>query len=320
VSDFRGPVRALTSYWYYRDIDLNGIVSMLTEDGVPPTLVADSGAFSAYTAGADVTPRLYGDWLDQWPDLFDYAITLDVINDPDASMRSHLECQQVVGRQLVPVIHYGEPVATLDRYYDLGHRLLALGGLALRDMYSEGKRMRWLIPVFRWAEHHPDVRLHGLGIGAFKQMWKLPWWSVDATSWASGTAYGLTAIFDPTTNAPHACCVPVESTRPSSLASTCEPGPARSARTRTGEPSIGSGNAEARSAHQSTRRSPSASTTAPGYAFTWRRGLATSASSSAQPMPCHGAEWRNDGYPCRSDRLRRHGLRHPRSPPRRPRP
>jgi hypothetical protein len=197
VSDFRGPVRALTSYWYYRDIDLNGIVSMLTEDGVPPTLVADSGAFSAYTAGADVTPRLYGDWLDQWPDLFDYAITLDVINDPDASMRSHLECQQVVGRQLVPVIHYGEPVATLDRYYDLGHRLLALGGLALRDMYSEGKRMRWLIPVFRWAEHHPDVRLHGLGIGAFKQMWKLPWWSVDATSWASGTAYGLTAIFDP---------------------------------------------------------------------------------------------------------------------------
>jgi hypothetical protein len=50
VAEFRGPVRALTSFWYYRDIDMAGIVSMLTEDGVPPTLVADSGAFSAYRA------------------------------------------------------------------------------------------------------------------------------------------------------------------------------------------------------------------------------------------------------------------------------
>ena len=37
---FRGPVRALTSYWYYKDIDLDGITTMLTEDGQPPTLVA----------------------------------------------------------------------------------------------------------------------------------------------------------------------------------------------------------------------------------------------------------------------------------------
>lgn len=196
MPDFRGPVRALMSYWYYKDLDLNEFVTMLTEGDQPPTLVADSGAFSAYTSGVEITADIYAAWLHQWPDLFDYAITLDIIDDPAASMRSHLATQEAVGYPLVPVVHYGEPLATLDSYLDLGHTFIALGGLALRSTYNKKRRYHWLIDVFRWAQSN-GVALHGLGIGAFTQMYELPWWSVDATSWASGTAYGLTAIFDP---------------------------------------------------------------------------------------------------------------------------
>lgn len=196
TTEFRGPVRALTSFWFFRQYDMDDVVEQLTEDGNRPTLIADSGAFSAYTNGATVTPQGYADWLARWPGVFDWAITMDIINDPEASWASHQATEQACQRRLVPVVHYGEPLSEFDRYRDAGHSLMAVGGLAMRDMYSQGKRFRWLNGVFDWAKVN-GVALHGLGIGSFKQMYELPWWSVDASSWTSGHHYGLTAIFDP---------------------------------------------------------------------------------------------------------------------------
>jgi hypothetical protein len=190
-----GPVRVLLSYAYYRDIDVRDLHTKLSRFG-PVTMIADSGAFSAFTQGDVVTAAGYADWLRQHGDLFDYAITLDVLGDPEASWRSHRAAEDAAGRHLVPVVHYGEPVSEIERYVAQGHRLIALGGMAIQGRYDDSVRMRWLINVFRYAERN-DVRFHGLGIGGPMMIKDLPWWSVDASSWLQAK-FGGTRFFDPT--------------------------------------------------------------------------------------------------------------------------
>lgn len=190
-----GPVRVLLSYAYYRDQDVRALHAKLAADG-PPTIIADSGAFTAYTLGDVITPHAYAAWLNEHRDLFDYAITLDVLGDPEASWRSHRATEDAYGGRLVPVVHYGEPVSEIERYVAQGHQLIALGGLAIVGRRNAGSRMRWLLAAFRYAAAN-GVRYHGLGIGAPVLVEDLPWWSVDTTSWLN-VRFGRTHLFDPT--------------------------------------------------------------------------------------------------------------------------
>lgn len=188
-------MRALVSFALYERVDMGKLAHDITEDGRPPSLVADSGAFTAFTQGLEVTPRLYAAWLSRWMHLFDYAITLDVIGNAEASWRSHHEAEDVLGKALVPVVHYGEPMSVFDRYRNEGYDFIAVGGLAFAQRRAVGVRMRWLVPVHRWAQAN-GVGLHGLGIGAFQQMYVLPWHSVDASTWGAGYRYGRHRLFD----------------------------------------------------------------------------------------------------------------------------
>lgn len=195
----RGPPRVLLSFAYYRDDNLDRLAAALTVDGVRPSFVADSGAFSARTMGWQVEPGAYAGWLLRWWPLFDFAFTLDVIGDPVASRTSHDDLEQRVGARLVPVVHYGGTVDDLAPYRAEGHQLIALGGMALRDRSTAGVRARWLHAMFTWAADH-DVVFHGLGIGAYEMMWDWPWYSVDSSSWSQGHRYGSPGLFDPIRN------------------------------------------------------------------------------------------------------------------------
>jgi hypothetical protein len=195
----RGPPRVLLSFAYYRDANLDKIATALTIDGVRPSIAADSGAFSAATMGWQVEPGEYAGWLLRWWPLFDFAFTLDVIGDPAASRASHDDLEERVGHPVVPVVHYGATTEHLADYHADGHRLIALGGLAMRDRASAGVRARWLHGMFTWAADH-DVVFHGLGIGSYRQMWSWPWYSVDASSWSQGHRFGTPLLFDPARN------------------------------------------------------------------------------------------------------------------------
>jgi len=196
TAEFRGPIRALTSFAHHRDHDMAGFVDLLARHDGTPSVIADSGAFSAFTMGWEVRAADYAAWLRQWDQLFDYALTLDVINDVEASWASHCETQQLAQRRLVPVVHYDAPLTVFDRYLAAGHQLIAVGGFALPGRAQPGRRYRRMIEVCRWAQR-TGARLHALGIGDFQQMWRLPWWSVDSSSWNVAHRYGDTRVFDP---------------------------------------------------------------------------------------------------------------------------
>jgi hypothetical protein len=51
--------------------------------------------------------------------------------------------------------------------------------------------------------HHPHVRLHGLGIGGQKLVESLPWYSVDSSGFASSYRFARIKLFDPKRNTFH---------------------------------------------------------------------------------------------------------------------
>ena len=171
-------------------------MALWATDGTPPSIIADSGAFSAYTMGWQVQPADYAAWLRRWGHVFDYAITLDVINDAEGTWASHHETQQLTGRRPMPVVHYDAPLTVFDRYRNDGHTLIAVGGFALPGRAQPGRRYRRMIQVSKWA-HTNDCRLHGLGVGNFAQMYELPWWAVDSSTWNIAHRYGRTSVFNP---------------------------------------------------------------------------------------------------------------------------
>jgi hypothetical protein len=193
------PVSVLLSYHYLRtDSEVDRVaeaVAYANGKGVDVRILIDSGAFSAYHQGADVTVEGYGRWLararDRWGDAIVGAISLDVLYDPVASWGNWEE----LGCDLVPVVHLDAPVAVLARYVDAGARWVAFGGMVGRRGLH---KTRWSAHLFRWLrDHAPQVAVHGLGVSSPAMVEALPWWSVDASSFAAGIRYGQVRVFDP---------------------------------------------------------------------------------------------------------------------------
>lgn len=190
ADEARGLTGVLTSFWYFRKFDLNKLGSC--------RVIADSGAFSAYTSGAVVTPGDYADWLDQWPDRFEFAFNLDVLGDPAQSL-ANWQALQDRGHLTVPVIHYGDrPEDVLPAYLnrtDPADRL-AFGGIAVSGASTQVKA--WCAYVFRWLrDNAPDLPTHGLGVHMKSKLAAFPWTTTDSSSFGSAWRFGRAVLWDP---------------------------------------------------------------------------------------------------------------------------
>jgi len=183
-------LRMLLSYWYYKDIDLD---VMLTEwFGEPrPEIFADSGAFSAATQKANISVSEYGAWLQRYKHLFSAYASLDVIGNATASAENQEQLEQM-GLTPLPVFHAGSPWAELEsllaRYSYIG-----LGGM-VPYARERGRLMPWLVRCFQMAKGR--AVFHGFGATSWLVIKSLPWYSVDSSSWGTGFRYGLVPLFD----------------------------------------------------------------------------------------------------------------------------
>lgn len=175
----------LYSFWEYRNKDLTA-----HSDGVPK--FADSGAFSAWNAGANVTVEAYIDWLTKWQSRFTAYSNLDVIGDPAATWRNQ-ELLQASGFRPLPVFHVGESFDWLTRYIDAGHTYIALGGMVPYLSHSASKLGSWLVRCFKVAGD--TVRFHGFGATNWNLIRDFPFQSTDSTTWMAGARYGAQLIF-----------------------------------------------------------------------------------------------------------------------------
>jgi hypothetical protein len=180
------PFKMLISYHYYKKVD---IAAVLAKFPTRPMVFADSGAFSAYSQGADVKVADYAAWLKQWESLFTTYVNLDVIRDAKATAvnQRYLENQ---GLNPMPVVHTGTDLKVLDDMAkDYGY--IALGGMV---GVPGPTALKWTATCFKRVEGK-DTVFHGFGQTRNDIIQALPWFSVDSSSWGMGHRFGRLAVW-----------------------------------------------------------------------------------------------------------------------------
>lgn len=185
------PPRILLSYFYFKNIDIAAFLQSLSPHRLD--VIADSGAFSAYTQNQVIDVAQYADWLHRWKPLFTTYSNLDVKGNWRNGLRnqSYLESR---GLSPFPVFH-----AAHDESWDLlrdfvsAYDYIGLGGMA-GSMNRGSSLIRWAAKCFEVAGGKSVF--HGFGMTTAEMLIGLPWHSVDSSSWTSGVRYGTVRLFD----------------------------------------------------------------------------------------------------------------------------
>lgn len=155
----------------------------------------DSGAFSAWTLGVELSVREYCEYIQRNTDILrveDGAVmasVLDGIGDPLATYRNQLEMEGRGVRPL-PCFHSGEDERYLE-WYVQNYEYITLGGMVGA---STKQLMVWLDRI--WDKYltdgsgNPRLKVHGFGITAVPIMEAYPWYSCDSSSWIQSAAFG----------------------------------------------------------------------------------------------------------------------------------
>lgn len=155
----------------------------------------DSGAFSAFTLGVDISVEDYCEYIKRNTDIIRVednvvmASVLDGIGDPLQTWRNQLE-MELRGAKPLPCFHAGEDERYLE-WYVKNYEYITLGGM----VGSSTKQLCiWLDRM--WDRYLTDgsgrarIKVHGFGITAVPIMERYPWYSCDSSSWIQSAAFG----------------------------------------------------------------------------------------------------------------------------------
>ena len=187
--DFRGVEssikRRLFSYWYHKKNTKH--IDKAVEYG--QDLFLDSGAFSAFMKGIDISPDDYAEFLHKNGDKFTCRSSLDVIGNAQGSYDKLKELESM-GCQVQPVFHAREDESWLKKYIAEGYDYIFIGGMVPE---STSWLTTWLDDLFDRILCNSDgtakVKLHGFGLTDTQLMFRYPWHSVDSSSWCAYTRY-----------------------------------------------------------------------------------------------------------------------------------
>jgi len=180
----------LESYHY---IQKQKYVDDITRDGMKVFL--DSGAFSAFSNGAEIDIRAYVDFIQRnssiilTEDGVPLYSVLDGIGDPLKTQQNQ-SFMESCGTRPLPCFHYGEDERYLD-YYVANYSYITLGGMV---PISTPQLYLWLDRI--WGRHltdgagHPKCKVHGFGLTTVDIMERYPWHSVDSSSWVQISMFG----------------------------------------------------------------------------------------------------------------------------------
>lgn len=180
----------LESYHY---VGKQRYVDDMRRDGAQVFL--DSGAFSAYTLGVEISVAEYCDYINRNRDIIRVedgvvmASVLDGIGDPLQTWRNQLEMEQR-GAKPLPCFHAGEDERYLE-WYVANYEYITLGGMVGS---STQQLCIWLDRI--WDRYltdgsgNPKIKVHGFGITAVPIMERYPWYSCDSSSWIQSAAFG----------------------------------------------------------------------------------------------------------------------------------
>ena len=168
------PERLLLSYFYFKNKRLQDFIEEL---GYQPKIMLDSGAYSAWSKGKNISIIDYMNYLDLNRDYIYKYITLDVIGDADVSymyyaIMKHKEFDPI------PVYHYGDDEKYLRKYIREGSFHIALGNtVPIKDKKKVAEWVNYL------TDTYPDIKFHLLGSSSKKITQHTNLDSCDSSSW-----------------------------------------------------------------------------------------------------------------------------------------
>lgn len=179
--------RRLFSYWYNQN-NANDVLEA-QEAGVTDCFL-DSGAFTAFTKGVEISPKIYAKYIHDHGHLFTVCSSLDAIGDP-AKSYALLKELEGHGVTVSPVYHAREDILWLEKYLSEGYPYIFIGGMVPET--TQWLKM-WLDDLFAGPLTNEDgtatCKLHGFGLTDQQLMFRYPWHSVDSTSWLFTGAFG----------------------------------------------------------------------------------------------------------------------------------
>lgn len=146
----------------------------------------DSGAFTAWKMGIEVTLDSYCNFIEKLPTQPWRYFTLDVIGKPDKTRENYNEMRRR-GFKPIPIFTRGCSMAELDAYYETSD-LVGLGGVAGADRNSYS----WVRAVM---EYVGDRKAHILGFTSLNWLKFCKPYSVDSSSWLQAARYGTGAVY-----------------------------------------------------------------------------------------------------------------------------
>lgn len=168
------PDKLLLSYYYFKNKKLEDFVN---EIGYKPEILIDSGAYSAWTKGKNISLIDYMNWLTDNKKYIDKFITLDVIGDPLLSLK-FFEIMKLKNFDPLPVFHYGDDEWYLRSYIAEGCKYIALGNTV--PIKDKNKVAAW---VNELTAKYPDIHFHLLGSSSKKITQNTDLYSVDSSTW-----------------------------------------------------------------------------------------------------------------------------------------
>jgi hypothetical protein len=176
------PRKILVSYHYWKTKSLVVITQLL---GYRPEIMLDSGAYSAFTTGRNISPIDFINYAVRNADYITHLIALDVIGRPDLT-KIYYEIIKGEGLNPLPVYHYGSDLSYLDYYVKRGCEYIALGGSVPEP--DKEKVASW---VNSCSQLYPSVKFHLLGTNSKKVYENCPdLESLDASTWIMGAVNG----------------------------------------------------------------------------------------------------------------------------------
>ena len=127
----------------------------------------DSGAFSAYKLNEEIYLKDYMVFLKTHKDIFDFYISLDVMNDPRKSFENYKEMKKN-GFEPLSVFQIGGKLKDFIAYIEAGAKYICIGGIAIAKASSIHYHMSKIDIIFEYLKKNNllnEVKYTGLELG-----------------------------------------------------------------------------------------------------------------------------------------------------------
>lgn len=179
------PSHLLVSYYHFKNKTLDHLINAI---GYTPKILLDSGAWSAYNTGNNISLIDYMNYIEQNKPHIENYIALDVLHPTlgDEFSKRYYEMMLLANLDPIPVFHEGEDLSYLQYYVEQEPPFIALGGTAMNR--SKPYVRKWVQSL---NELYPNQPFHLLGSSSRQIINHTSLRSHDSSTWIMMASNGF---------------------------------------------------------------------------------------------------------------------------------